>query len=107
MDPYTLGGMIFSLIMVLIVGGFIVSFPIMRRLGALMEESIRERRAGRLEHTQLAQLQGQIDALTRTLESTERQLELLGERQDFTESLVDSVSRRALPRKDGEEPGAG
>jgi len=107
MDPYTFGAMIFTIVMVILVGGFIISFPILRRLGALMEESIRERRAGRLEHGQVTELQGQIDNLTRALDGVERQLELMGERQDFTESLVDSVSRRALPRKGGEEPGAG
>ena len=30
MDPYTVGGMIFSVVMVLIIGGFIVTFPIIR-----------------------------------------------------------------------------
>ena len=106
MDPYTLGGMIFTIVMVLLVGGFIVFFPILRRLGALMEESIRERRAGRLEQGQVEQLQGQIDNLTRALDSVERQMELMGERQDFTESLVDSVSRRRLRTGDRAEPGA-
>jgi len=105
MDPYALGGMIFSLVMVLLIGGFIISYPITRRLGALMEESIRERRAGRLEQAQVAQLQGQLDDLTRLLEGVERQVELMGERQDFTESLVDSVSRRGLPAADSEQRG--
>ena len=63
MDPYTLGGMIFSLIMVLIIGGFIVTFPLLRRLGGLMEESIRERRDARLDKGQVAQISGELQQL--------------------------------------------
>ena len=48
MDPFIQGSMIFTIIMTIIVGGFIVTCPIMRRLGRVMEESIRDRQDARL-----------------------------------------------------------
>ena len=103
MDPYTLGGMIFSLIMVLIIGGFIVTFPLLRRLGGLMEESIRERRDARLDKGQVAQISGEIADLRNAFETLETQLELLGERQEFVDNLLSHRERTALPESGGPE----
>jgi len=89
MDPYTLGGMIFSLIMVLIIGGFIVTFPIVRRLGGLMEEYIRERRDTRLDRGELGRVEGELQHVREALETLRRQLDLVQERQDFMEELVE------------------
>jgi len=97
MDPYALGGMIFSVVMVLIIGGFIVTFPILRRLGHLMEESIRERRDARLDKGQVTQITGDITDLRNAFETLEKQLELVGERQEFTENLLAHRDRAALP----------
>lgn len=88
MDPYALGGMIFSLIMVLIIGGFIVTFPILRRLGGLMEEYIRERRDTRLDRGELGRVEGELRHVSEALETVRRQLDLVHERQEFLEELV-------------------
>jgi divalent metal cation (Fe/Co/Zn/Cd) transporter len=100
MDPYALGGMIFSVVMVLIIGGFIITFPLLKRLGGLMEESIRERRDARLEKGQVEQISGDIAELRSAFESIERQLELVGERQEFVENLLSHRTHTALPDPD-------
>ena len=97
MDPYALGGMIFTVVMVLIIGGFIITFPLLRRLGGLMEESIRERRDARLEKGQVAQISGEIAELRSAFESLERHLDLVGERQEFVENLLSHREPTALP----------
>jgi hypothetical protein len=89
MDPYTAWGMIFSVVMVLIVGGFVVSFPVVRRLGNLIEEWIRERQGVRLEQGQVARLDGQMEQLRGALDSLHAQVTLLGERQEFVENLIE------------------
>jgi hypothetical protein len=100
MDPYTVGAMIFTVVMVLIIGGFIITTPILKRLGGLMEESVRERREARLEKGQVAKIGGEIAELRSAFESLERQLDLIGERQEFVENLLSHRERAALP-----EPG--
>ena len=88
MDPLIQGAMIFTLVMTVVVGGFIVSFPIMRRLGALMEESIRERRAARLDQGQVGRIEAEIADVRGSVERIEGHLGLLTERQDFVEKLL-------------------
>lgn len=96
MDPYTVGGMIFSVVMVLLVGGFIVSFPILRRLGGLMEEMIRERRESRLSKGSTAEIQEEIAGLRRAFEALDRQVDLIGERQEFFENLLSHERDKGL-----------
>lgn len=105
MDPYALAGMIFSVVMVLIIGSFIVTFPLLRRLGGLLEESIRERRDARLDKRQVAQLSGQISEMKAAFETIERQLELVAERQEFVENLLSHRERTSLPEPGGGETG--
>ncbi len=88
MDPYAQAGMIFTVIMTIIVGGFIVTFPVLRRLGAVMEESIRERRAARLDQGQVAQIEGELTDVRASIERIEGHIGLLAERQDFVENLL-------------------
>lgn len=97
MDPLITGSMIFVLILITLIGGFIVTFPILRRLGGLMEESIRERRESRLESGQLGELLGEIADNRGAVEAIERQIGLLGERQEFMENLLSHRGRGQLP----------
>lgn len=106
MDPYTLGGMIFSLVMVLIIGGFIVTFPVLRRLGALLEEHIRERRESRPDRGEMGRLHGEISRLDETLDTVRRQLELVRERQDFVEELMERSDTARLASGRGDAPDA-
>lgn len=100
MDPYAQAGMIFTVIMTIIVGGFIVSFPLMRRLGALMEESIRERRASRLDQGQVGQIGAELTDLRASLERLEGYVGLLAERQDFVENLLSHKEPGKLPSQE-------
>ena len=97
MDPYALSGMIFTLIVMFFIGGFILTLPLVRRLGGLMEESIRERRDARLERGQLGEIEARVGDLARAIETMHRQLDLTGERQDFLENLLEHRQPEALP----------
>ncbi len=96
MDPYTVGGMIFSVVMVLLVGGFIVSFPILRRLGGLMEEMIRERRESRLSKGTTSEIQEEIAGLRAAFEALDQQVERLNDRQEFVENLLSPERDKGL-----------
>lgn len=97
MDPLIAGSMVFVLVLTVLIGGFIVTFPVLRRLGALMEESIRERRASRLDSGQLGELRGEITDNRNAIETIQRQIGLLGERQEFMENLLSHQGRGQLP----------
>ena len=95
MDPNALAGMAFTLILVVLIGGFILTFPLAKRLGLLIESKIQDKNdPGRVEETR--KLKEQI----RTLES---QVRLLAERQQFTEQLLAQRSREALPAGSAED----
>lgn len=82
---------------VTIVGLLLVSIPITRRLGRALEEWIRIRSEGAVGQAQIDQLGEQIRALGRHVEALDDRLQLVTERQDFTESLVDAkASSRSI-----------
>lgn len=99
MDPYTEAGMVFTVIMTIIIGGFIVTFPVLRRLGAVMEESIRERRAARLDQGQVGLIEAQMNDMKASIDRMEGHLHLLGERQDFVENLLTHREPDRLPER--------
>jgi hypothetical protein len=70
----------------------LVAIPITRRLGRGREEWIRIRSEGAAGQVQIDQLSEQVRALSRHIETIEGRMEFLSERQEFTESLVDSRS---------------
>lgn len=72
-----------------IVGLLLVSIPITRRLGRALEEWIRIRSEGAVGQAQIDQARQEIRSLAHHLDALEDRLQLLSERQDFTESLVD------------------
>lgn len=98
MDPYAQGGMIFTIIMTVIIGGFIITYPVMRRLGLLLEESIRERRASRLDQSQVGHIASEIADLQASIDRVEGHMGLLTERQDFVESLLTHRESQKLPK---------
>lgn len=104
MDPYTTGYMIFTLIMVLLIGGFVVTFPVLRRLGRLLEEHIRDRSENRLDRGELARIQEDLSRIDETLETFRHQLELTRERQDFVEELMARPAARRLESGAGARP---
>jgi hypothetical protein len=88
MDLIPLAGMIFTLIMLIIVGGFILLFPLSRRLGLLLESRIAEKKPMASE-PEIARLRESVQAL-------QDQVGSLIERQDFVERLLQAERSAAL-----------
>ena len=98
MEILPLAGMIFSLLTLILIGGFILLFPVARQLGKYLEAKIEERSEwGGLP-------QESLDELRSTVEGLEREVARLSERQQFTERLLEgSRSGDALPAGSEEE----
>lgn len=90
MDEVIVVSMIFSLIMVTLIGGFILLFPLTRRLGAFLERRLEEG-SGRNDDPR------RVQAIHGVLEDLRGQIEDLRERQEFVEKLVEGRSAEALP----------
>ncbi len=84
MDPNAFIGMVFTLILVLLIGGFIVLWPLTRRLGVLLEQ--------RLSGKQVpdAVTQQQLADLQDTIAGMQAELERIADRQDFVDNLLAS-----------------
>ncbi|HEX7050550.1 MAG TPA: hypothetical protein VF188_10140 [Longimicrobiales bacterium] len=103
MDETALAGMIFTLLLAMIVGGFILLFPLSRRLAAVLEQRLREQRAE-------PDPEG-LEALRNAVHALEAEVHALVERQAFVDSLLagEEPSRlvgSAAPRANAGEPGA-
>lgn len=100
MDEVIALSMIFSLIMVTLIGGFILMFPITRRLGAYLERRIEEGTGGKVDREALEQIH-------RALHELRGQVEELRNRQEFVERLVEGRSQESLgtgdPTREGED----
>jgi hypothetical protein len=102
MDPDAIAGMVFTLILVLFIGGFILLFPLVKRLGAYIDTRIdltRGATAG-LAGAPQAQLLEQLTQISESLQRMEAEVKQLAERQDFTENLLadrEREQRRLLP----------
>lgn len=92
--------MISSLVFTALVGSFVLLFPIARRLGRVLEEWILIRRQEARGEGELAEIGREIREVRQIVESVESRLDLLGERQDFLESLIEP--RRPLIGGEGE-----
>lgn len=89
--------MAFSLLVLLVIGGFILLFPIARRLGAVMEEWLRLRQErGRIDAAELEELR-QIRGLAADLSD---RVERLDERQRFLESVLEKGEGEGLPARE-------
>lgn len=82
MDPEIIPMMIFTIIVLAMVGGFILVLPITRRLGQFLEYRMSER-------TRLMENE-EREALLRAIESLRDDVARLAERQEFTERLLDN-----------------
>ncbi len=95
MEIEALVGMAFAFLMsvtlIIAIGGTILLKPLMRNLGTYLEAKAEDRRGLGDRSTE------DWDRLFNTLESLGDRLQLLEERQDFTEKLL------AKPRQGGEE----
>jgi hypothetical protein len=86
-------GMIFTLILVMLLGGFILLFPLSRRLGDLLESKVSDSKSRGLPEEELRRLWDVIHGL-------EGEVRRLSERQQFTERMLERP-RAAIP---GEAP---
>jgi hypothetical protein len=93
MDPIALAGMIFTLLLVLIIGGFILLFPLSRRLGLFLEAKLKP----------AALASEDTRKLWEAIQSMETELKRIADRQEFTERMLTERAATSLPRRD---PGA-
>lgn len=97
--PVEIAAMIFAFLTVTVVGLLIVTVPITRRLGRVLEEWMEMRREGAPERGVIDDLVGEVRSLGRHVEALDDRMQILADRQDFTESLVESrgSETKALP----------
>ena len=88
--------MVMIMVVVATVGGVVLLLPVSRRLGALLEAMTRERQDS-------PQVRGAIARLRQSIDTLEDRLELLEEKQDFTEQLLGDRNRRRLRGPPDEE----
>lgn len=96
LDPVIAAGMIFSLLMVLLIGGFVVLYPLTSKLGQALEAYLEQKKASGVSEEEITTLRRQVHALT-------RQVEAVAEKQDFVEELLEEKSREALGDRTGRE----
>lgn len=92
MDPFMVLVFTFILLMVLLVGGFILAYPLTRRLGAYLERLVERPRDASEPDAEVERLRQEVDALR-------REVSRLAERQEFTDALL--AERPERPRLGG------
>jgi hypothetical protein len=90
-------GMIFSLLLALIIGGFVLMYPLTKRLGQLIELRMGERRLGADRTVGVEEMA----RLTEVVEALRVEVVALAERQEFTERLLESGGRSPAGSKAG------
>lgn len=81
MDPVIQGGMIFSVVVLAMVGSFILMYPVVRRLSDGLEKRLSQGGEGASAE--------QLALLAQAVDSLRDEVERLSQRQDFTERLLD------------------
>lgn len=88
MDWDLIAPMIVSIIFILTVGGVLILRPLAKRVSELLEVYTREKQTG---------IEGDVHQIKDLLETMNARLQLMEERQDFTERLLSSGERKAGP----------
>jgi hypothetical protein len=89
MDPNALAGMVFTLLLAAMVGGFILLAPLSRRLGLLLEQKVNEK-SQRMAASEVRQFMQRVELL-------EQEVRLIAERQSFTDELLGKDTQATLP----------
>ncbi|MSR20177.1 MAG: hypothetical protein EXR91_04255 [Gemmatimonadetes bacterium] len=92
MDWANIAPMIVAVVLILTVGGVVILRPIAKRLTDLIDLFVRDRETG---------IQGDVQQIRDLLETMNARLQLMEERQDFTERLLtpgEKEKRSELPR---------
>ncbi|MDA0329173.1 MAG: hypothetical protein O2958_09220 [Gemmatimonadetes bacterium] len=90
MDWENIAPMIVAVVFTLTVGGVVILRPIAKRISELLELYARDKHAG---------VEGDVHHIRDLLETMNARLQLMEDRQDFTERLIGSgEARQAQPR---------
>ncbi len=95
--PEAIAEAIGPVLVVLLIGTFVLLFPLSRRLGRVLEEWIKLRQETSPDRDTLARLENEVRELRQSVEGGDQRMGLLAERQDFMESLVEAKKTAALP----------
>lgn len=106
-DPFMLAAFTFTLLVILLIGGFVIAFPVSRRLGALLEEWVEERRRARLGAGDAEELHRRLADVRDRLDRLEEHVERVSERQQFTESLLEGTEPGEGTTGESADPGDG
>lgn len=87
-DSLVLVSMVFSLVVLLVIGGFIAVIPLFRRLAKAVDVWLEQRKAIGPELRELETARTDLGELRARLEATETHLDLVAERQEFLERLL-------------------
>ena len=82
MDSVILAGMIFSIVAMILLGGFTLLYPLTRRLAEVLEKRYLQDGAEGVSADEVA-------ALRRAVHALRGEVERLDERQEFTERLLE------------------
>jgi hypothetical protein len=83
MDPLVIGAMAFSLVVLILVGSFILLFPLSRQLASLVRKRLQEPWPGNPITREDA------EKLAQAIQQLATGMEALNERQDFLEQLLE------------------
>ncbi|MEE8447985.1 MAG: hypothetical protein V3S52_10075 [Gemmatimonadota bacterium] len=95
--PQAIAEIIGPVLILLVIGTFILLFPLSRRLGRVLEEWIKLRQDTSPDRDTLAHLESDVREVRRFVEGVDQRVGLLAERQDFMESLIEAKKTAALP----------
>jgi hypothetical protein len=89
------------LIATFMIGIFVLLFPLSRRLGRVLEEWMKMRHESSPDRDRLERLELGVREIRQLVEGIDQRTELLAERQDFMESLIEAKRSEALPSEAG------
>lgn len=90
MDIEYIAALIFSFLVIMVVGGVILLFPVTRRLGKLLERRLAEDRGA-------SDVDAEVASLRHAVGSLDERLRHVSDRQTFMEELLEERRRAALP----------
>jgi hypothetical protein len=95
--PVAIAELIFAFATVTVIGLFLLAIPITRRLGRVLEEWVKIRKDSQPDRELTEYLVTQVRELRQQFDSLDQRVSLVGERQDFTESLIESSRKAQIP----------
>ena len=87
MDPLVIGAMVFTLVMVVLLGSFVLLYPLSRQLANLVRRRLQDPGFGNTITREDA------EKLAQAIQQLATGMEALNERQDFLEQLLEGRSR--------------